>query len=97
VKSQLRLPNNLGRGEKEAISLMRETGADWLLIDDRIASTTARLIGMKVRSTVYLLIFWKKKGVIDQDEALELLDSLIGVGYHLSSRDYISIKKHIMA
>lgn len=95
IKSLLRLPDNLGKGEKEAISLMRESGADWLLIDDRVASTTARLMGMEVRPTVYLLIYWRKKGLISRNEALELLDSLIEVGYHLSSKDYISIKKHI--
>jgi predicted nucleic acid-binding protein len=95
IKSLLRLPDNLGRGEKEAISLMKETEADWLLIDDRVASTTARLMGIEVRSTVYLLIYWRKKGLISQDEALELLDNLIEVGYHLSSKDYISIRKYI--
>lgn len=97
VKTRIRLPGNLGRGESEAISLMTESGAGWLLMDDRVASTTARLVGMKVRSTVYLLIFWKRKGLIDQNEAIELLDSLVEVGYHLSSRDCISIKKHITA
>jgi predicted nucleic acid-binding protein len=97
VKARLRLPENLGRGEKEATSLMRESDTDWLLIDDRVASTAARLIGVKTRSTAYLLIYWTRKGVIAPDEALELLDSLVGVGYHLSLRDYLSIKKRITA
>jgi predicted nucleic acid-binding protein len=95
VKAQLSLPENLGSGEKEAISLMQESEADWLLIDDRVASTTARLRGMKTRSTVYLLIFWKRREMLGEAEALRLLDSLVGTGYHLNSRDYIFIKKHI--
>ena len=93
VRKLLNLPKNLGRGEREAISLMKETRADWLLIDDRVASITARLMGLKTRSSAYLLIFWNRKGVIKQ--ALELLDNLVNVGYRLGSKDYVSIKKHI--
>lgn len=95
VKVRLRLPDNLGMGEKEAINLMGEGGADWLLMDDRVASMIARLMGMKVRSSVYLLIFWRRKGMIDREEALELLDSLVEAGYHLSSKDYVTVKKHL--
>ena len=95
VRTLLRLPNNLGRGEREAISLMKESRADWLLIDDRVASTTARLMGVVTRSSAYLLIFWNRKGVIGRDEALELLDGLVDVGYRLGSKDYVTIKKYI--
>jgi len=96
VRTRLHLPVNLGIGEIEAMSLMRESRADWLLMDDRVASTTARLMGLRTRSSTYLLIFWKRKGMISQDEALELLDGLIGAGYRLSSKDYLSIKKYIL-
>jgi len=43
VKFEPRLPGNLGRGEKEAIALMEQLKADWLLLDDKVALTTARL------------------------------------------------------
>lgn len=97
VKSLLSLPDNLGKGEKEAISLMREAKTDWLLIDDRVASTIARSKRIETRSTAYLLIFWKRKNIISQDEAIKLLDNIIEAGYHLSSKDYLTIKKHITA
>lgn len=95
VKSQLRLPENLGQGEKEAIVLMEEMKLDWLLLDDRVASMTARLRGLRVRSVGYLLIYWREKGLISQSEAIELLDDLVETGYYLSSRDYMTIRKLI--
>jgi len=93
VKALPKLPNNLGQGEKEAIALMEQLKTDWLLIDDRVASTTARLRGLSVRSIAYLLIYWKRKGKINQTQATKLLDDLIKSGYYLSSRDYVNIKE----
>ena len=93
VKTLPKLPNNLGQGEKEAIALMEQLKTDWLLIDDRVASTTARLRGLSVRSIAYLLIYWKRKGKINQTQATKLLDDLIKSGYYLSSRDYVNIKE----
>jgi len=87
------LPENLGRGEREAIALMEQLRVDWLLIDDRVASVTARFRGLPVRSIAYLLIYWKGKGLISQVQATRLLDDLVKAGYYLSSRDYVNIKE----
>jgi len=95
VKTLPKLPNNLGQGEKEAIALMEQLKTDWLLIDDRVASTTARLRGLSVRSIVYLVIFWKRKGKINQTQATKLLDDLIKSGYYLSSKDYVYIRENL--
>jgi predicted nucleic acid-binding protein len=90
------LPDNLGRGEKEAMTLMQNEPADWLLMDDLVASTTARLMGIEVRPAVYLLIYWTRKGVTTRDEAIRMLDELVGTGYRLSSKDYLAIKELIL-
>ncbi len=90
------LPDNLGRGEKEAMTLMQNEPADWLLMDDLLASTTARLMGIEVRPAVYLLIYWTKKGATTKDEAVEMLDELVGSGYRLSSKDYLAIKELVL-
>lgn len=95
AETQPRLPENLGQGEKEAIALMEQMDMDWLLSDDRVASTTARIRGLRARSIAYLLIYWKRKGIISQARAIELLDDLIETGYYLSSRDYVTIKELI--
>lgn len=95
VERQPRLPENLGQGEKEAIALMEQMELDWLLLDDRVASMTTRLRGLRVRSIGYLLIYWKRKSVISQAQAVEMLDDLVETGYYLGSRDYVTIKEHI--
>lgn len=90
------LPDNLGRGEKEALALMRKERADWLLMDDLVASRTATLMGIEVRPVVYLLIYWTRKGVTRKEEAIELLEELVTTGYGLSARDYLAIKQMIL-
>lgn len=95
VKAIPRLPENLGKGEREAIALMEQLKADWLLIDDQVASITARLRGLRVRSITYLLTYWKRKGKISQAQATKLLDDLVKSGYYLSSKDYVNIKELI--
>jgi len=97
VTSLPKLPENLGSGEREAIALMEQLRADWLLMDDLVASTTARLRGLPVRPIAYLLIYWRRKNIISQDEATKLLDDLVKSGYYLSSRDYLSIKELIIS
>lgn len=95
VETLPRLPENLGKGEKEAIALMEQLKVDWLLLDDRVASTTARLRGHAVRSIAYLLIYWKRKGIISKAQATKFLDDIVKSGCYLSSRDYVNIKEII--
>ena len=98
IKKERGLPDNLGEGEKEAISLMKkEKGkVDWLLMDDEVASRTARLLfGLPVYSTVYLLIYWKGKGIAESAQSLIMLDDLIKTGYRLDSKDYLAVRERI--
>ena len=87
------LPENLGAGEREAITLMMRTEADWLLMDDQVASTTARLLGVPVRSLTYLIVHLVATGLIGAGEGDRLLDDLVDSGYYLGSKDYIKITK----
>jgi len=96
VEQKERLPENLGGGEKEAITLMQKERLEWLLMDDKVASTTAKLLGLTVRPVVYLLVYWTVKGITNAPQALEMLDNLVKVGYRLSSEDYITIKDLII-
>jgi len=68
---------------------------DVLLMDDRVASTTARLRNLPARPIAYLLTYWKRKNILNRDKAMKLLDDLVKTGYYLSSRDYVSIKELI--
>lgn len=87
------VPENLGAGEREAISLMTRVRADWLLMDDQVASTTARLLGLPVRSLSYLIVYLVAKGVIKAGEGTVLLDDLVDSGYFLGPNDYLGVKK----
>ena len=91
------LPDNLGRGEREAISLMTSVKADWLLMDDRVASTTARLMGLPVRSLTYVVIHVVAGGKTGRGEGLELLDELVESGYYLGSKEYLEIRKLLVS
>lgn len=96
VELKTPLPENLGGGEKEAIALMNKEKANWLLMDDKVASTTAKLMGLNVRPAVYLLIYWTRKGVTNASQALEMLDDMVKEGYRLGSQDYITIKRLVI-
>lgn len=97
VPHDIGLPDSLGQGEKEAIVLMQheKRDADWLLMDDEIASRTARLLNLNVRPVVYLPIYWTRKHQIEVSNALALLDDLVDTGYRLSSKAYVSVRQMI--
>jgi predicted nucleic acid-binding protein len=59
------LPRALHKGEVEAISLARELGADWVLIDERKASREAESRGLRVVGTL---------GILEEAGARNLLD-----------------------
>ena len=92
------LPKNLGAGETEAIILILQADEkiDWLLMDDEIATKTARSMGIVVRSASYLPIFWARKGNVKVSEAVGMLDDLVSSGYRLPSQDYVAIKDLIV-
>ena len=72
-------------------------GATWLLMDDEIASKTARSLGLVVRAASYLPIYWTRKGVIEPSQALDMIDDLIREGYRLSTAHYVAIKEYVLA
>ncbi len=59
------LPKALHDGEVEAISLARELGAEWVLIDERKASREAERLGLRVAGTL---------GILEEAGARDLLD-----------------------
>ena len=87
------LPDNLGAGERGATSLITRAGVDWLLMDDQVASTTARLFGLEVRSLAYVIVYLAGKRLIEGSQAKVLLDDLVNSGYFLSSTDYLAIRE----
>ena len=71
----------LGAGEQEAIALAAQTGTP-LLIDDRLARTAARELGVRVIGTAGLLVESKLAGKIPA--VRPILEEIRRRGYHLS-------------
>lgn len=70
------LPPSLGDGEREAISLAIETGADALLIDDFAGRKEAESRGIPSRGTLAVLLQAALRGQIDFEDALETVKKL---------------------
>lgn len=56
----------MGYGESEAVMLVREMHADFLLIDDKKARAIAAHIGIRCIGTIGILSFAKTAGIISQ-------------------------------
>ena len=73
------LKHDLGPGEAEAIVLARETGADFVLMDERLGRSAARNLGLKVVGLIGVLIEARKQGLLpDAVETMERLSNEAG-------------------
>ena len=68
------LKHDLGPGEAEAIILARETGADFVLMDERLGRSAAQNLGLKVVGLVGVLIEARKQGLLT--DAAEMMGRL---------------------
>jgi len=74
------------RGELEALVLARETGADLIALNDRMARHRARRMGLEPIGTVGLLVLAHQRDLIDGQSAKTMIDSLIQAhGLYLSA------------
>lgn len=64
----------LGKGEREAIALALNSGADLLLADDRAAAREARRLSLTVTGTLGILARAGEVGLIDLRSALDRLE-----------------------
>ena len=70
-------------GEAEAILLAQKLGTE-LIIDEREASITAQMFGVRPIGTMAVLLLALGRGEITLDEFKECLDNLIASGFWLS-------------
>jgi len=54
----------LGKGELEAMALYKKINSDFLLIDDKLAKSFAKLNGVNVIGSMGVLILVKERGFI---------------------------------
>lgn len=87
-KGKRRRDFGLDQGENSALSLGSELQEKLFLSDDKGARKVARILGMSVLGTVGVLLLNLKKGKLQKEEVLSILEELIKNGYYLSTELY---------
>lgn len=87
------LPIDLGRGEREAIALAIDSGADLVILDDQQGRLVSRDKGLSVTGTVGVLIEAKERGFIaslrpEIDRLIEAGMWINEVFYHRILKEY---------
>jgi predicted nucleic acid-binding protein len=87
------LPIDLGRGEREAIALAIDSGADLVILDDRQGRLVSRDRGLTATGTVGVLIEAKERGFIpslrpEMDRLIEAGMWINEVFYHRILKEY---------
>lgn len=85
VSTQAPEPGFLGEGERDAILLATELGADGLLIDDRDGRREAKQRALRVIGTLGVLAAAADKGLLDLSDAVARLK---GTTFRASPRLY---------
>jgi predicted nucleic acid-binding protein len=93
VKILAELPIDLGRGEREAIALAIDSGADLVILDDQQGRLVSRDRGLSVTGTVGVLIEAKERGFIpslrpEMDRLIEAGMWINEVFYHRVLKEY---------
>jgi predicted nucleic acid-binding protein len=83
------LPIGMGRGEREAISLVKELGNAVLITSDAKAIKKANNYGLMVFETSHIIILAKQVGLISS--AKTVLDSMRNQGEGIPDRLYLKI------
>ena len=77
------LPDGLGDGEKAAISLAVAEGVSTILLDERKARRTAKLLGLNPKGTIGVIYEQFLRGNIKRHECKYLVLELVKTGYRI--------------
>jgi len=76
----------LDPGERDVILLGQEVGADWLLIDEKLARRVADVMGFQVKGTLGVFLIAYRTGLLSKSEVLKAVRTLAQSSVHLSQR-----------
>lgn len=98
VSSPSRPPQDLERpldkGEEEVLALARELNCI-AIIDEQVGRSIARLHGVAVHGTVYLLMLAHKTGVITKQEMIGIFKRMVAEGWRIGVEDYPVIMEEL--
>jgi predicted nucleic acid-binding protein len=89
VKKSLYVELLLHPGEIEVISLAKEKGIKFVLIDDAKARSAAELAGLQPVGTIWVILQNVKNHSIDFDEFLSTIEEIIQTGFYLKDEVYL--------
>jgi len=78
----------IGLGEKQALKLCKQLNANILIVDDKEARRVSRIIKVRPIGTCGILIQARRQGLISTEEAEQILDDLIKVGFRIDPAVY---------
>lgn len=86
---------NLGKGEKAAISLAIKNKINIVLLDERKARRIARFYKLKPKGTIGILMESYKSSKISKKEFIESIKNLIDKGYRINEKLILKILSEI--
>ena len=86
---------NLGEGEKAAISLAIDKKIELILLDEKKARRVAKFYELNPRGTIGVLSEALKKNKITKKEFVELIQKLIKEGYRISEELIMELLKEM--
>jgi len=92
----LRLAPMLHRGEAETLALAMRYKPCHVLLDDRIARSVARVLGLEPHGTLYVVFTAAARNLITVSKALSILDELVKSGFRISLELYLKIRAELL-
>jgi len=87
VTKNILVTDKIGQGEKEAISLASKY-KKILLMDDDSARKYASILNVEVHGTLYVIYLAVVKGIINKEEAKNIVERMIVDGFYISIEIY---------
>jgi predicted nucleic acid-binding protein len=81
-------------GEAEVLALAQELDCT-AIIDEQVGRNLARLHGIEVHGTVYLLILAHNNGALTKDQTLAMFKRIVTEGWRISVEDYTAIMEEL--
>jgi predicted nucleic acid-binding protein len=81
-------------GEAEVLALAQELDCT-AIIDEQVGRNLAKLQGIEVHGTVYLLMLAHNNGALTKDQTLAMFKRIVAEGWRISVEDYTAIMEEL--